>query len=214
MNVVCIAVWGLIGLGVSAVLLTIVRRSADIMKSTERLAPPAVLEMAVAGLFVTLAWRVGAKPELVCYSWFTAASVVLAGIDWKTHRLPTKLIWLSGIVLFVLFAVAASIDRDPSSLLRAAAGMVVLVTFYGAIYVSFPGQLGGGDVRLGGLLGLALGWAGWPALGGGTLLGWIAAAVTVLVLRVVRRPDPDRHVPIGPFLIVGAFVAVLMGTGN
>jgi leader peptidase (prepilin peptidase)/N-methyltransferase len=160
-------------------------------------------------LFVVLAWRIGPEPDLFAYSWLAAASVPLAAIDWKTRQLPTKLVWPSGIVLAVLFGVAAAVDRDAYPLIRSAAGMVVLLGFYSAIYFFQPGQMGGGDLRLGGLLGLALGWAGWTAVLTGTLLGWFAAAIALLVLRLVRRREPHRDVPLGPFLIIGAFAAVL-----
>lgn len=211
MNAISIAGWGLVGLVVAGGLRAIVHGSSVLPEKAERLAPPVVLEVTTAVLFAALAWRIGPEPDLFAYSWLAAASVPLAAIDWETRQLPTKLIWPSGIVLAVLFGVAAVVNRDVYPLLRSAAGMLALLGFYGTLYFLRPGQLGGGDLRLGGLLGLALGWTGWSAILTGTLSGWLAAAVALLVLRIVRRPEPSRNVPLGPFLVIGAFAAVLAG---
>ncbi|WP_285746417.1 prepilin peptidase [Lentzea sp. NBRC 105346] len=186
-----------------------IRRSSILAVECGRLAPPALLEGATGVLFSALAWRVGAEPDLFAYSWLAAAGVQLAALDWKTRTLPTKLIWPSGVVLAALLTLASALDRDVYSLIRAGAGMVALLAFYGTLYFLRPGQLGGGDLRLGGLLGLALGWLNWSAVITGTLLGLVAAAVALLVLRVPRQSDHDGVLPLGPFLIIGALAIVL-----
>lgn len=214
MNTTGIVGWGLVGLIVAGSLRVIVQRSSLLPEKPERLAPPAVLEATTALLFVALAWRIGPEPDLFAYSWLAAATVPLAAIDWTTRQLPTRLIWPSGIVMAALFGVAAAVNHDAHPLIRSAAGMLVLLAFYGTLYFLRPGQMGGGDLRLGGLLGIALGWTGWTAVLAGTLFGWLAAAIALLVLRAVRRPGPSLDVPLGPFLIIGAFLAVLIGTGG
>ncbi|SEP53392.1 leader peptidase (prepilin peptidase) / N-methyltransferase [Amycolatopsis saalfeldensis] len=173
------------------------------------MAPPVVLEAATGVLFSTLAWRIGSEPALFAYSWLAAAGVQLAAIDFKARTLPTKLIWPTGILLALLFGLAAVLQHDAYPLIRSAAGMLALLTFYGALYFLRPGGLGGGDFRLSGLLGLAMGWAGWTAVLTGTLLGWLAAAIALLVLRIGRGSDASHDIPLGPFLITGTLVAVL-----
>lgn len=53
-------------------------------------------------------------------------------------------------------------------LVRASAAMLLL--FYGTLYVVRPGELCGGDLRLGAMTGLVLGWTDWPTVAAGTLL--------------------------------------------
>jgi leader peptidase (prepilin peptidase)/N-methyltransferase len=64
----------------------------------------------------------------------------------------------------------------------------------------------GHPVKLGALLGLALGWAGWQVLLAGVFLGWCFAGITWLVLRVTGRRV--RLLPARPFLLLRAFVAI------
>ena len=212
MSAISLAGWGLVGLVLGAALNLIATKTALLHGPTERLAPYAVLEIITGALFVGLAWRFGWVPSLFAYSWLAAIGVLLSAIDWKTEQLPSRLIWAGGIVLAVLFGVAAVADHDTWPLIRAAFGAAAVLAFYGTLYLLRPGQLGGGDLRLGGLLGLALGWAGWPAVLEGTLAGWVAAAVALPVLRLVQRPGGDRYIRLGPFLIFGAFAAVLAGS--
>jgi leader peptidase (prepilin peptidase)/N-methyltransferase len=206
---VSIAGWGLVGLVLAFVLRIAVQRSSALPAESERMAPPVVLEAATGILFSALAWRIGAEPDLFAYSWLAAAGVQLAAIDLKARTLPTKLIWPTGILLASLFVLAAVLHHDAYPLIRSTAGMLALLTFYGALYFLRPGGLGGGDVRLSGMLGLALGWASWTAVLTGTLLGWLAAAIALLILRIGRGSEASYDIPLGPFLITGTLAAVL-----
>lgn len=212
MTTVGIVGWGLTGFVLASVLRVAVERSSILPAETGRLAPPGLLEAATAALFAGLAWRIGAEPDLFAYSWLAAAGVRLAAIDWKLRALPTRLIWPTGIFLIALFGMAAVVHHDAYPLVRAAAGMLALLTFYGALYFLRPGGLGGGDLRLGGVLGLALGWTGWTSVLAGTVLGWLTAALALLVLRFVRRAGATRDIPLGPFLIAGGLAAVLVSS--
>jgi len=211
MNTAGIAAWSLVGILAAGCLRLVIQRFALLPAGMSRLAPPAVPEVVTAALFAALAWRIGAESVLVAYSWLAAAGVVLATIDWNVRELPTRLVWPVAILLAGLFIAVAAVNQDAQPLARAAAGMLMLLGFYGAIYFVRPGQLGGGDLRLGGLLGLALGWINWTAIFLGTLFGWLAAAVAVLAVRLVRQPESGHEVPLGPFLMCGAFVAILAG---
>jgi leader peptidase (prepilin peptidase)/N-methyltransferase len=71
------------------------------------------------------------------------------------------------------------------------------------------GRLGWGDVTLAVSVAAALGWHSWAAVYAGTLLGFGAAAVTAITLRRVGRLTAGAHLPLGPFLIVGAVVVIV-----
>ncbi len=85
--------------------------------------------------------------------------------------------------------------------------MSVLVGFY--LLLAATGGLGLGDVRLAGLLGLYLGWLGWTSLVTGTLTGFVLAGLTGAILMVAGRATRRTRLPFGPFMILGAFVAIL-----
>lgn len=202
--------WGALGVLIGALMRRLADRITRAHRANPSTAPPLVFEAITAALFAGLAWRTGAEPQLLAYSYLAAIGVPLAAIDLAVGRLPNQLILPSYLALIGLFGLAAAAVHDTSSMLRAIAGMIIAAGFYLLLYVAAPGQLGGGDVKLGGLLGLALGWASWSTLLTGTLLGWLLAAVTQLALGAVGRQSADRQVRLGPFLIIGTLATLLV----
>jgi leader peptidase (prepilin peptidase)/N-methyltransferase len=205
MSPISVACWGLIGFVVGAG-----ARFVTVRHQSEAAGPRGLIEIVTAVLFAAAAWRLGAHAILFAMSWLAAFAVPLAITDWRTRILPTKVILSATIGMIGLLAMVAALNHDLYPLLRGFAGLAAVLVFYGALYFFLPGQLGGGDVRLGGLLGLTLGWFSWPALLVGTLLGWLGAAIGVLVVRRVRGPDASHDLPLGPFLIAGTFLIVLL----
>ena len=61
------------------------------------------------------------------------------------------------------------------------------------------------------MLGLFLGYLGWGDLMLGIFAGTAAAAVFGLVMLRTGRMDRTSALTYGPFLLVGALVAVLVG---
>ncbi|TNM39511.1 prepilin peptidase [Nocardioides albidus] len=134
----------------------------------------------------------------------------LTVIDYVTWYLPSRLIRPSWLVTGLLVGVVAVIVRDPRVALWGVIGFLALGGYYGLIRLISPRAMAGGDVRLGALLGVALG-----PLGPGALLASVVAAALLGVLAMVpmRRSGTmiRRRVPYGPFLVLGALVAVVMG---
>lgn len=93
--------------------------------------------------------------------------------------------------------------------MRALAGCVVLAAAYLVLGLLRPGQLGGGDIKLAGLAGLALGWLGWPVLLAGAALGFVLSAVVSLGLLAARRITLRSQICFGPFLLGGVLLAAL-----
>jgi leader peptidase (prepilin peptidase)/N-methyltransferase len=135
--------------------------------------------------------------------------VVLVVIDWRTTLLPTRIIHPTYVLLGVLIPLAALVDRDVDALYRAGWGWLVIGGWFW-IFWYFLGAWGFGDVRLSRVLGPALGFLGWPemliGLGLMVIVGGLGGAVLGIVHRSLRR-----RFPYGPFMLVGAVLAVLSG---
>jgi leader peptidase (prepilin peptidase)/N-methyltransferase len=136
-------------------------------------------------------------------------SVALAAIDWRTRLLPTRLIAPAYAVTVVAVLLAFLVgDRELHDLERTALGWLVYGGMFFVLWFIYPRGLGYGDVRLSGVLGLALGWAGWSELalgiGAGLILGGVGGGLLALVTR-------RRDYPFGPFMLLGALVGVVAG---
>jgi len=118
------------------------------------------------------------------------------------HRLIPNRIVIPGTVLMLVLRTLA--DPSPAWLLAAvAAGAVLFV-----IALVYPRGMGMGDVKLAAFLGAGLGASVAVAL----FIGFLAAAVPAAVL-IARHGRAARKLPIplGPFLALGAVVALFFG---
>jgi leader peptidase (prepilin peptidase) / N-methyltransferase len=163
---------------------------------------------AASGLAIGLA--LGWDWSLVFWVPLLPLGVTLGYIDWRTRLLPVDLVRPAYGVAIVGVVVAAVGSHDAADLERAALGWLVAGGLYGLLWFVYPPGLGFGDVRLAGVLGITLGYLGWGpllvGLYGGFLLGGVIGAVLRMSM-VVRQ----RHVPFGPFMLVGALIGIAWG---
>jgi len=110
-----------------------------------------------------------------------------------------------------LLAVASEPRGQWWTLARGGIAMASLGGFYLVLGLAFPTQFGIGDIQLGGLLGLCLGWLGWSTLAGGALAAWLLAAFVLMVRRPILGAKRSSTLPLGPFLVAGAVLAILAG---
>ena len=83
--------------------------------------------------------------------------------------------------------------------------------FYFLLAFLKPGAMGMGDVKLAGVLGLVLGWLGWGVVLFGGFLGFLLGGVLGIALMVAGKAGRKSKIPFGPFMVAGAFIAVLWG---
>jgi len=155
---------------------------------------------------LALGWQWG----LLVWLPIVPVGLALGLIDWRTRLLPTWLIVRTYVVVVLLALVATAFTQDWQDLVRAGIGLVGAGLLYYVLWFVYPRGLGFGDVRLSGILGIALGYIGTAELVvgvyAGFLLGGIGGALLTL-LRIVHR----KHVPFGPFMLVGAVLGLLTG---
>jgi leader peptidase (prepilin peptidase) / N-methyltransferase len=175
-----------------------------------RLGTPLVLELATAAVLALLLGRFAGQPDVVAFAFLGALGVALAAVDIAVQRLPDRLTLPAYPILIALLAVAAVAGHDVAALVRAVLGGMALAGGYLLLALLRPGQLGGGDIKLAGIAGLALGWLGWAALISGAALGFALSAVVSLALLALRRVTLHSAICFGPFLLGGALLAALL----
>ncbi len=177
-----------------------------------------LLEVALAVYFVIsyLAWPYGLTTGL---EWLALVLWLVMGVglailfvyDLRWYLLPDKVVFpliaVSG-VLFVLRAVAEGWTPG-IFIVELALALLAVAGFYGFIYTVSKGEwVGFGDVKLGVVIGLALGWQ----------LALLAVLIANLVGVLVILPglasgklQRSSRVPFGPFLITGLVLSGLFG---
>lgn len=169
-----------------------------------RLATACAVAGAVLGAALGWTWALAVWWVLV------PAGALLAVVDWRTMLLPTWLVARLYAAVVPLVVLGALAGGDLDGLVRAALGWAVAGGLYLLLWLVHPRGLGYGDVRLSGVLGIALGQLGWAELLVGTYAGFLLGGVLgglLSVLRVVRRTG----FPFGPFMLLGALVGAAAG---
>jgi len=161
------------------------------------------IEAVTAGLWAFAAWHFGWQPALVWAWLLIALLIVVTAIDLEHQLIPDR-ITLPGIVLGFVASVAVS----RASWLESLVGALVGGGVFFLVIVFSRGGMGGGDMKLGAMIGAFLGWkltllTIMLAVISGGLVG-----VTLLITGLRQRRDP---VPFGPFLAASALVSLFWG---
>ena len=191
---------------------------AAIARTVEPMSAPAIvkkhsLNAATAVLFGLAVWRLGFSPELPAVLAFIFGGMLLAVIDWKVQRLPTRLVYYTLAAVGGGLAFASLVEWDWRPLATAVAGALLFANAFFLLWfvttkVSGMQLLGFGDVRLAALLGMLLGWYGLPYVLYGAIAGHVLALLLAAAMSVKQRKLLLRY-SFGPPLIAGTLAVVL-----
>jgi leader peptidase (prepilin peptidase)/N-methyltransferase len=153
----------------------------------------------------------GPIAETLAFAVLAGVGIALAWIDIDTQRLPDAIVLPSYPVVAALLLVAAASTGEWGALLRALAGAAILFAVYFAMAFAYPAGMGLGDVKLAGLLGLALGWLGWGELVVGGFSAFLLGGAFAIALVLLRRAGRGSGIPFGPWMLAGAALAIFAG---
>jgi leader peptidase (prepilin peptidase)/N-methyltransferase len=166
-----------------------------------------IVEAVTGGLYAAVLavhWDEPAKAALGVGLVTLLVPVTLIDLD---HRLiPNK---LTGP--FALIALAIGLALDPGFVPEQLAAGAAAGGFFFAAAAAHPRGMGMGDVKLAGVLGLYLGRAVAPAVFVALITGVLAGMA--IIARKGAAEGRRTAVPFGPFLALGALVAMFAGDG-
>lgn len=172
-----------------------------------------VFQLAMAAVFVVVWSQIGARWALPAFLLFAWVLVVVSVIDAGVHKIPNRLLYPLTPVLAVALAVGGVLDGSPWAGVRAiVAGLLAFAALL-VVVAARPQSMGMGDVKLGGFVGLGLGFLGWVPFALGFIGSFLLGGGVALVMLVTRQRGLTDVLPFGPFLAIGAFVTVI-GVGS
>lgn len=140
------------------------------------------LAVTAGGLFG--AYPLWALPVLYV---FACVSIVIAFID-LDHHLILNVVLLPTLIATVLLLVVASFGiGEWNRLGRGALCALILFVFYFVLSLIWKGGMGDGDIKLAFILGLLLGWLGWPQFIIGSFAAFFIGGAISLVLLASKR---------------------------
>lgn len=161
-----------------------------------------VIEAANGAAYVLIVWKFGVSWEAVIYAAFVSALLVVTMIDLDHQIIPDR-ITLPGIV--VGLAVSYFL---PHGFLSGLIGLFAGGGLFYLIAVISRGGMGGGDIKLIAMIGTFLGWQMALLT---IFLAALSGSVVGIYLMAARGHGRKSKVPFGPFLSLGAIVALFVG---
>jgi leader peptidase (prepilin peptidase)/N-methyltransferase len=173
---------------------------------------PALLAVVSAAVLGAFAARLGADVVLAAYAVFGLSMVAISAVDLERYIIPNHIVYPTLALMIPLFVVASAVDHRWGSLGRAAiAGAVAFIGFF-VLTLVYPAGMGFGDVRLAGVIGVALGWLGLGHAFVGFFAGFVLGAVIGLIVIAATGGGRKTRIPFGPFLAAGAVLSIVWGT--
>jgi prepilin signal peptidase PulO-like enzyme (type II secretory pathway) len=138
-----------------------------------------------------------AMAVFLAYCYFS----LLALIDLKYQVVPNRLVYPAAIVVLLYF-----VAFSPRPIIFTLVGGLLAFTAFALTAYLKPNDLGGGDIKLAALIGLAFGFPGalWALL-----LGTSAGGISMFLLRFINCGQRLRQLPYAPFLCLGTIIAML-----
>ena len=161
-----------------------------------------VVETATAALFGAAVYAFGISFRLGAALVFILVLIALAGTDYEYRLLPNLIVGPATVSGFIL---SAFLRPDWWWVYPLAALILAGILFLLAII--YPGGMGMGDVKMGGMLGAFLGPYAALAIFLGALSGAIAGGILMSTGKMPRR----TAMPFGVFMSFGGLVTLFVG---
>jgi len=154
-------------------------------------------------LFALLTVVIGLQPRLIPALILTALVVPASAIDLNHRIIPDRINLPGALLVFT----AASFAQ-PGRMAEFAIGGIGCMVFLGVAWLISPNGMGLGDVKMALMIGLGTGRYAFVAL----LSGFVASTMLSAYLFATRGREARKATfPFGPFLAIGAVVALLWG---
>ncbi len=166
------------------------------------------VEVGTALLFVFIAWKNINSPVIIPAHFFrdivfSILLIIIFVYDLLYQEILPEVIW---------FGVAAGLAFNLYL------GMSVWAMLFGALAaggffffqfaVSKGKWIGGGDVRLGAMIGI---WLGWPLILVALIIAYFVGAIASLFLLILKKKTLASATPFGTYLALGTFMAMFWG---
>jgi prepilin signal peptidase PulO-like enzyme (type II secretory pathway) len=155
-------------------------------------------------------------------------SILIYNMDWKIFEIfifyIVEFCFLIGIFFYdlmhreipdklsipaIVIAIAGNLVLGLSTPLTMLVGGGAIFLFFTLRFLISRGKwIGGGDIRLGALMGVLLGWEfGLIAL----IAAYIFGSIVSVILLIQRKVTGKTAIPFGPFMVIGILIAIFFG---
>lgn len=176
-----------------------------------------VVEVGTGLLFAFLSFSYGFGVEFLVLALCACLFLILAVIDLEHGLILNKIVYPAIGIGLVLSPFWPSLgfarpflggDGLLHSFLSSISGGLIFAALLSLIALLYSGGMGWGDVKMAALIGLI---TGFPSVLTAMMLSFLSAGTLAILLLLLRLRSRKEAIPFGPFLSMGAFIALLRG---
>ena len=161
-----------------------------------------LVEALTGALFAAAAYTFGLDLRLLSALVLISVLIALAGIDLEHQLLPNVIVGPAAVI-----GLALSILENPESWWVYLLSALAVAGGLFALAIAYPGGMGMGDVKMGGMLGAFLG----PYAALAVFLGAFVGAITGGLLMATGKIQRRHALPFGVFMALGGILALFVG---
>lgn len=163
-----------------------------------------LIEAVNAVLYLFLYLKYGLTIETAMYCILASLMLTIFMIDLFTQEIPDELN-IFGLLTGIAFII---LNFNVNNLISSCIGLFVGGGLFLLIAVASKGAMGGGDIKLMGVLGF---WFGWKLILLNGFLSFIIGAAVSIVLIGFKIKRMKDYIPFGPFIAAAAWITIFYG---
>ncbi|HNR50751.1 MAG: Type 4 prepilin-like proteins leader peptide-processing enzyme [Deltaproteobacteria bacterium ADurb.BinA179] len=166
-----------------------------------------LVETLSALIALAMLYRFGLTAAFFIYYAWACVLLVITFIDIDYQIIPDSLS-IGGIVVGLALVWWLPVSY-PEALIGLGVGAgLLIVVIYGYYFLTGKQGMGGGDVKLLGMIGVFTGWEGVLFT---IFMGSLLGSLVGIPWALLQKKNMQAAIPFGPFLALGAFINVLFG---
>ena len=166
------------------------------------------VEVGSGAAFGLLYWYFGPSPELAVTLLYFCLLLVIAVIDLNHNLILNRLVYPGIVIVLIVSGFGSSLTIVPG-IDKAAIGGAIGLGLFLLIVILSRGGMGLGDVKMAALMGLML---GYPSIITAIFLAVVVGGLVALALMLTGVKGRKQTIPFGPFLALGAMLALFWGS--
>ena len=178
--------------------------------------PNYALMLLTSAIYVILVYNLGIQDNiignlnLIKYVILTPMLLSAFTIDYKLQIIPNRLnltIFETGLIIAFLYGMSnIAITIDMLFGMIAGIGIFLIITLIGGLIYGKE-SMGLGDIKFIGALGLYFGLTKITAI---SIIAFLIGAIIGIILIITKRKKADEYIPFGPFIVIAAFICMLV----
>jgi leader peptidase (prepilin peptidase)/N-methyltransferase len=164
-----------------------------------------IIELTNGLIYLFLYQKLGLTVEMALYSLLSSTLIVITLIDFFAQEIPDELN-VFGIIIGIILLI---LNFSLGSLVNSSLGLLLGGGLFLLIAVASKGAMGGGDIKLMGVLGF---WFGWKLILILSFMSFIIGATASILLIAFRIKGMKDYIPFGPFIAIAAFIIIFFGS--